>query len=53
MNVQQAAGRLGIHANTIYARMQRIHDRTGMNPLEYHALTEILLALECRGAINP
>ena len=53
MNVQQAAGRLGIHANTIYARMQRIHERTGMNPLEYHALTEMLLALECRGAINP
>ena len=48
MNVQQAAKRLGCHPNTIYSRAQRIADVTGKNPLAYHDLTELLLAVECR-----
>jgi sugar diacid utilization regulator len=48
MNVLQAAKTLSVHPNTIYARAQRITDITGRNPLSYHALTEMLLATECR-----
>ena len=48
MNAQKTAKALSIHPNTIYSRMQRIGDITGRNPLEYHALTELLLAMECQ-----
>ena len=48
MNVLQAAKTLSVHPNTIYARAQRITDVTGKSPLSYHALTEMLLATECR-----
>ena len=44
MNVLRAAKTLGIHPNTIYARMQKVEEKTGLNPLKYHALTELLLA---------
>jgi sugar diacid utilization regulator len=47
MNVLQAAKRLSVHPNTIYARAQRIADITGRNPLSYHTLTEMLLAADC------
>ncbi|NNC63904.1 MAG: helix-turn-helix domain-containing protein [Gammaproteobacteria bacterium] len=47
MNVLQAAKRLSVHPNTIYARAQRISDITGRNPLSYHTLTEMLLAADC------
>jgi len=46
MNVLKTAKAMSIHPNTIYARMQRITDATGMNALEYHALTELLLAID-------
>lgn len=48
MNVQKAAQALGVHPNTIYARVQRIVDATGLSPLSYHGLTEMLIALDCR-----
>ena len=47
MNVLKAAKALSIHPNTIYARVQKISDITGRNALEYHALTELLLAVDC------
>jgi len=47
MNALRAAKALGIHPNTLYARMRRIRDVTGLDPLDYHALTEMLLATEC------
>ncbi len=47
MNVLRAAKRLSVHPNTIYARLQKIDDITGKNALQYHALTELLLAAEC------
>jgi len=49
MNVLRTAKALDIHPNTIYARMQKIDDITGLNALSYHPLTELLLAMECRG----
>ena len=50
MNVLRTAKSLGIHPNTIYARMKRINDATGMNASSYHALTEILLAMEANAS---
>ena len=47
MNVLRTAQTLEIHPNTIYARMRRIRELTGLDPLNYHALTEMLLATEC------
>ncbi|MGB5410190.1 MAG: helix-turn-helix domain-containing protein, partial [Woeseiaceae bacterium] len=47
MNALRAAEALKIHPNTLYARMRRIRDLTGSDPLSYHALTEMLLACEC------
>jgi len=47
MNALKAAKQLEIHPNTIYARMQKIEAVTGLSPLKYHNLTEMLLALEC------
>ncbi len=49
MNVLQTAKALSIQPNTIYARLQRIDDITGKNALGYHALTELLLAMELAG----
>lgn len=46
MNVLKTAEAMNIHPNTIYARLQKIEDVTGKNALEYHALTEMLLANE-------
>lgn len=46
MNALQTAKGLSLHANTIYARMQRISAITGKNPLAYHDLTEMLLVLD-------
>lgn len=48
MNVLGAARLLEVHPNTIYSRMQRIADITGLDGLGYHALTELLLTADCR-----
>lgn len=47
MNTLRAAALLKRHPNTVYARMQRITEITGLNPLRYNALTELLLATSC------
>ncbi len=47
MNVQKAARSLGKHANTVYARMERIKDLTGLDGQRYGDLTELLLAADC------
>lgn len=48
MNVLKAARELAVHPNTIYTRMQRIQDITGLDGQRYNALTELLLAVDCR-----
>lgn len=48
MNLQQAARALGAHPNTVYTRVQRVHDLTGLDCQRYHDLTELLLAVDCR-----
>jgi hypothetical protein len=47
MNVQRAARELGLHANTIYARIERVNDLSGLNAQRYHDLTHLLLAADC------
>ncbi len=47
LNVQQAARTLGVHANTIYARLARIRELTGLDGQRHHDLVEMLLAAEC------
>jgi hypothetical protein len=47
MNVQKAARLLGKHSNTIYARMERIKQLTGLDGQRYRDLTELLLAADC------
>ena len=48
MNVLKAAETLSVHPNTIYARMQRILDATGLDARSFHALNELLIIAECR-----
>lgn len=47
MKVLQAAQKLSVHPNTIYARFQRILDITGLEPRSYHALTDLLIVADC------
>ena len=47
MNVQRAARELGIHANTLYARLQRVAELTGLDAQRYHDLTHLLLVADC------
>ncbi len=47
MNVQKAARLLGIHPNTVYNRIERIRDLTGLDGQRYHDLTELLLVADC------
>jgi hypothetical protein len=47
MNIQKAARILGKHPNTVYTRIERIRDLTGLDGQRYHDLTELLLAADC------
>lgn len=47
MNVLKAAARLSIHPNTVYSRMQKIRELTGLDARHYHRLTELLLVADC------
>lgn len=47
LNVQSAGRSLGIHANTVYARLDRIRELSGLDGRRHHDLVEILLAVDC------
>jgi DNA-binding PucR family transcriptional regulator len=47
MNVQKAARAIGKHPNTIYARLGRIKDVTGLDGQRFGDLTDLLLAADC------
>ena len=47
LNVQRAGRRLGLHANTVYARLARITDLTALDGQRHHDLVELLLAADC------
>ena len=46
LNVQKAGRDLGLHPNTIYARLVRIKDLTGLDGRCHHDLSELLLAAD-------
>lgn len=48
MNLLKAAARLAVHPNTIYARLNRIRDITGLNARAYHALTDLITVADAR-----
>lgn len=47
INVQRAARTLGLHPNTVYARLQRVTELTGLDAQRYHDLGQLLLAVDC------
>jgi len=47
MNLLQTAKLVSVHPNTIYARLQKIQEMTGMDARTYHGLTELLIAIKC------
>lgn len=47
LNVQKAARELGKHPNTLYARLERIRDLTGLDGQRFTDLTELLLTADC------
>ena len=47
LNVQGAGRVLGLHPNTVYARLQRIKDVTDLDGRRHHDLVELLLAVDC------
>lgn len=50
LNMQKAARLLKRHPNTVYTRLERIHDITGCDGQHYRDLTELLLAVDCFAA---
>ena len=50
MNLLKAAAQLGLHPNTLYARLNRISEVTGLNARGYAALTDLLTVLDAREA---
>jgi sugar diacid utilization regulator len=47
LNVQQSGRQLGVHPNTIYSRLSRIREISGLDGQRYHDLVELLLAVDC------
>ena len=55
LNVKQTARQLGLHANTVYFRLNRVTTITGIDPRTYDGLSLFLTALrlvECNGHIS-
>lgn len=50
MNLLKAGARLALHPNTVYARMNRIRDLTGLNARSYAALTDLITVADARAA---
>jgi sugar diacid utilization regulator len=47
LNMQQAARLLGRHPNTVYVRLEKVREITGLDAQRYRDLTELLLAADC------
>ena len=47
MNILQAAQRLRLHPNTIYARLNRIHELTGLQATSFFDLCDLLTVSDC------
>ena len=49
MNVVKTALRLGVHPNTVYARLDRIRDLIGQEPRRFHVLETLLIVSDMVG----
>lgn len=47
LNIQQAGRQLGVHPNTVYTRILRVKELTGLDGQRFHDLVELLLAADC------
>ncbi|MEM6576258.1 MAG: helix-turn-helix domain-containing protein [Pseudomonadota bacterium] len=47
MNILKAAAVLSVHPNTIYARLDKVRDISGLEPKAFHQLNELLIACDC------
>jgi PucR C-terminal helix-turn-helix domain/GGDEF-like domain len=47
MNILKAAQTLGVHPNTVYARLQRIFDISGLQARSFNALNDLLIVCDC------
>ena len=47
MNIVKAAQSLGVHPNTVYARLQRIFEITQLQATSFHALNDLLAVSDC------
>lgn len=47
LNVQEAGRRLCVHPNTVYARIGRVREISGLDGQHHHDLVELLLAADC------
>ena len=45
LNVKETAGRLGVHANTVYFRLNQIKKRTGVDPRTFAGTSLLITAL--------
>jgi sugar diacid utilization regulator len=47
MNILKAAYELGVHPNTLYARFERIHEISGLQPRSFNSLHDLLIVCDC------
>jgi len=54
MNILKAAQNLGVHPNTIYARLQRILEFSGLRATSFNGLNDLLAVCDCmrRGPVE-
>jgi PucR C-terminal helix-turn-helix domain/GGDEF-like domain len=53
MNVLKAAARLSVHPNTVYSRLNRVSEITGLDARSYHALTDLITVADARTGTKP
>ena len=49
INVLNTAAILGSHPNTVYARIERINEMTGLIPRKFSDLNKLLVVADCKG----
>ena len=47
MNILKSAKLLGVHPNTVYARLQRIFDISGLQARSFNGLSDLLIVCDC------
>ncbi len=52
LNVKQTARRLGVHANTVYFRLNRVNQLTGIDPRSFAGISLLVTALRLMEAHN-